>query len=360
MTPEQDARFQLVNIPGQVMQSEVEVGSGDVDVVNQGLGMATSYMRQNGPVRPIQRGYQAPKMTKQQYKEQEMNEAQGLPSNLDEASRVVNLEKTVSNLNTNMAKITSLLERALTPQSVLVQPPTPPVRPVGPPPVPTTMRQLEAETQLPQVSIPSVLATETLTPEVVPPTSPPVSFQPVSQPPASPEMIQEVTNYDPAPQTATLQRPAPVTLGPTGSTGPNPDEDRYELTEESLPGEANEEVAEEPVQAPVDVVEMKRLSRQQMLTDQVTSWLGSKDTHKFWKRFISSACNKNLSYNTWPPEFQGPFDKKFLEMVNDPSFVSVICGRITKMQMGHLVSPHVAGAFVVVTAGFLAFALLEQ
>lgn len=137
------------------------------------------------------------------------------------------------------------------------------------------------------------------------------------------------------------------------------DEDRYELTEESSPGEAKQ-LATEPTLTAEDLEETKRLSRQQMLTEQVSNWLKTKDTHKFWRQFIAGTCNKNLSYNTWPTEFQEPFDKKFKAMIDDPAFISVLCGRIVKMQMGHLVAPHVAGAFVVATAGFLAFALLGE
>lgn len=369
MTPEQEERFHLVNTPGptvnisgQVTQAGMPVESVEVNIVSEGLERAMSYMSKNGPLRPIQR-FQAPKITQQQLEEQKMNEAQGLPSNLDEASRVVALEKTVSNLNSNMAKITDLLEKALQSQSVLEQPPIRQGKLVDRPPYsPRNLNPIVVENRQYPVSIPSVLATETQIPEDERPISLQGFCPQPSPPPASPETIVHTKEYDgmriaefDGPNTG---RVAPVTLGPTGSTGPDSHEDRYELTDESSPGEA-EEVIDEPTPPPVDVAEMKRLSRQQMLTDQVTDWLKSKDTHKFWRQFIAGACNKNLSYNTWPPEFTGPFDKKFKSMVADPSFVSVMCGRITKMQMGHLVSPHVAGAFVVATAGFLSFALLD-
>ncbi len=109
----------------------------------------------------------------------------------------------------------------------------------------------------------------------------------------------------------------------------------------------------------VNAAETKRVERHQILTDQTMDWMKTRDTHKFWRRFLSGTCNKNLSYNTWPPGFQSAFDERFNAMVNDPCFVSTLCGRIIRMQNGHLVACHVAGAFVVATAGFLSFSLLE-
>ena len=325
-----------------------------------------------------------------------MNEAQGLPSNLDEASRVVALEKTVSNLNSNMDKIASLLTQVVKgqpsndpatqppiginpvsasrnlQQSVFAPPPIPQVNPAAQLSEPVFLNPPGGKTPMPLPSPPPVQEMETRTSRLEL-----LGSQPDSSPQASPPSVspETVPNPDDVPEKYFRQfktpdeviteeldkykQPVAVTLGPAGSTGPDSHENRYELTEMVSPGEIVA-VAEEPTPTPEDVVETKRLSRQQMLTEQVTNWLKSKDLHKFWRQFLAGACNKNLSYNTWPPEFQGPFNEKFKAMVADPSFVAALCGRITKMQMGHLVAPHVAGAFVVVTAGFLSFALLEQ
>lgn len=375
MTPEQMERFHLVNIqepgvntPGQVMHQGMPAESVEVDEVSEGLARGVSYMARNGPVRPVQK-VPARMITRQQLEEQKMNEAAGLPSNLDEASRVVALEKKILNMSTNMDKILQLLSQPsnapametppkevyTVPQGHLLQeqglPPTPQASPDVQPSELESWNQEVWANQTVQTSTHPDQETGRPTPEVELRESPLGFSQQALQLPVSLET-----------RTVTPEKffgPTTVTLGPTGSRGPGPDEDRYELTEEVSPGEVVA-VAEEPEPTPEDVVEMKRLSRQQMLTEQVSNWLKSKDTHKFWRQFLAGACNKNLSYNTWPPEFQGPFNDKFKAMVADPAFVSTLCGRITKMQMGHLVAPHVAGAFVVVTAGFLAFALLDQ
>ena len=107
------------------------------------------------------------------------------------------------------------------------------------------------------------------------------------------------------------------------------------------------------------LAEQKKLERIEQLSRQTHVWLGSQKVHKFWRTFLSGTCNKNLSYNTWPPEMQKQFDDRFDQMVKDPVFINTLCKRILNMSMGHLVSPHVAGAFIVASAGFLSFALID-
>jgi hypothetical protein len=159
-------------------------------------------------------------------------------------------------------------------------------------------------------------------------------------------------------------------MGTVGSTASEnvADFDQYEVVgEEELisPGENQVEVSATEALAAVeevpqvDAAEVKRVERHQILTDQTMTWIKTRDSHKFWRRFLSGTCNKNLSYNTWPPEFQAAFDERFNAMVSDPCFVSTLCGRVIRFQNGHLVAPHVMGAFIVATAGFLSFSLLE-
>lgn len=395
MTPQQADRFNLVNTQesvvnqGQTMTQGMMPSSESIDEIGQGLSQSIRYMAKNGPTRPVQK-VPARMITRSQLEEQKMNEAQGLPSNLEDASRVIALEKTVSNLNTNMDKIASLLGQVVRGSQPLnvpdtqVSTPPPPVPPAPLPlsaplptpqvspdvePVPIGLNLPSAEKNLAQVSTLPDQEMEPPTLEVVPPASPPVSFQQLSPPEDSPETKpeslsdQDIIDFSRGaqPPSGAAQPIGSITMGPTGSVGPDAIDDQFRLTDESSPGESvSVAVIEEPDPTTEEVAETKRLSRQQILTDQVMNWLKSKDLHKFWRQFLAGACNKNLSYNTWPPEFQGPFNDKFKAMVADASFVAALCGRITKMQMGHLVAPHVAGAFVVVTAGFLSFALLEQ
>jgi hypothetical protein len=412
MTPEQEVMFKLQNTftPGQSMsQTTMAQPEPEMDEVNQGLALTMVHMAQNGPVRPIQRG-RAKTMTKDQYKEQMMNEERGLPSNLNEASRVVALEQKIKNVDSKLDQILG----ALTGQPV-APPPTPQERPVVEQPESVDCKartvppgQLRYHPPLPTDDPP----TETPIPEV--PVSLPATSQQPSLPLASPE---------------TVLLPSMVSLGPVGSQGPDPTSDTVSLGEDighhifkvDPPREGEDEMGpffrsvcqgsnqvecvkcgscfpmkalsdgtldvddpkcpncpiedaqsspsenigidaliEEDGTPAVDPVEEKRLERQQILTDQVATWLKAKNPHGFWKRFLASACNKNLSYNTWPPEFQASFDERFKQMIQDTQFISTLCGRILRMQNGHMVSPNVAGAFVVVVAGMLSFALLGE
>lgn len=401
MTPEQMKMFQLqaapdpvVNVPGQVAQAgDPMVQSMEVNVVSEGLANSIAYMARNGPTRPIHRG-RAKIMTKQQLEEQKMNEAAGLPANLDAAARVVSLENMVRNLNDNVGKMAQILTQvveAREPTTLQPAPPptplaveakeyaalhTPPERPAAEPLPQLGQNPTSAERNLRQ-SPPPAQRTVTPIPPSAAPESPPGTYHQASPPQVSPETLTQnevdeiLTNgargsgraageveceafYGKAPQ---------VSLGTVGSGGQGDGFDRFELTEPEevvSPGEDQILDQEEPVVHPaLDPVEQKRLEHQQILTDQVTTWLGQKDPHKFFRQFLSGACNKNLSYNTWPQDFQGKFNERFKAMVTDPCFVSTLCGRITRMQNGHLVAPHVAGAFITVMAGFLSFALLE-
>jgi len=363
----------------------------EVNVVSEGLAQTVQYMASNGPTRPVQRG-RAKTMTKQQYKEQEMNEAAGLPSNLEEASRVMALEQKIGNVDAKLNAIIAavsppgmsemqpalnvqptptpapvyqktfvndppLLTPIPAPQSslyynrqgqVVAPPPTPPERPAVEPPVvlhSSTPDGTIAAVESPVPACPHpAQPTAPPTPSPKPQVSQPATFLPNSQLEASQETVPPI--------------PSPVSLGPVGSQGEGADFDQFEIIEsgEDTHGSL---VDQEEVPPAIDPVEQKRLGRQQILTDQVANWLKGKDCHKFWRQFLAGACNKNLSYNTWPVEFQTVFNERFQAIVSDPLIISSMCGRITRMQMGHLVAPHVAGAFIVVAAGFLSFALME-
>ena len=390
MTPEQEQMFKIqnspepMNIPTHMVQmGEEMVGVEGVEEVNHGLALGMEYMRQNGPTQAIHRG-KAKMMTKQQLEEQRMNEAKGLPSNLEEAGRVVGLEQKVSEIGETVNKLATVLggfiqsqqppnpyplptdapithprnlvlEIKPTPTDLSQPPRTAPVGDVGQPHTPQEKPVAEpldssapngtlAAVLNPPTPLLPVLPTVKLTGVVETPESVPDSSRPVTPPQASQE----------------TQPPTPsMALGPVGTPGPVVEHsDQFQLTEESSPGSDVSVLVEE--EAPqVDPVEQKRLERQQILTDQVTDWLKSKDPHKFWRQFIAGSCNKNLSYNTWPKEFQDPFNERFQAMITDPIFIASLCGKVVKFQNGHLVAAHVMGAFIVATAGFLSFALIE-
>ena len=476
MTPEQEQMFNIrsspqpMNMPTHSVQAGGEMDDVEgMEIINHGLALGMQYMAGNGPtqarhsIQDRARGLDQNKITKQQLEEQRMNEAKGLPSNLEEAGRVVDLEQKVSQINDNINKLTGVMTQLIQSQQTqsapqikgqpgeefymggdgtlrptpklgfkptptdlsqpprtkapgsVGQPPTPQVKPVaGPPLLGRNLTSVEKNIQqLKALDLPTDgPTTQDGTQESVPDSSQPVTPPPVSQETPTQPTDEERTVPDPNEipekyydaveiggkvihtertetpikeevqrrveglqeevdtiilQEADMISPTPnMALGPVGTPGPQ-FENRYtqflldndiQLADESSPGSDVSVLVEE--EAPqVDPVEQKRLERQQILTDQVTDWLKSKDGHKFWRQFIAGACNKNLSYNTWPKEFQNSFNERFSTMIADPIFVSSLCGKVIKFQNGHLVAAHVMGAFIVATAGFLAFALIE-
>jgi hypothetical protein len=353
------------------------------------------------------------KLTKQQLEEQKMNEAAGLPSNLDEATRVVNLENQVSQISESVGQMANLL-KAMVQQSQLTPslaglPPTHQVRPAAAPRQRPSPEQIVAEAPQPPTFPPLGLLTEPVIDVPVTPESQADTSPRNSPPQDSPEMsISEAVREQMKPvaedfrqwkerrdelaaeetqsiddlvaqkkqelaeleqQVATPQ----VSLGGVGSGATDSSLEELstgvaeagqragKASAEAYWGEDELRVEETPEEPPTpeERAEDKRLERQQILTDQVCNWLMSKDPHKFFRQFVGGTCNKNLSYNTWPQGMQVAFDERFNAMIADAEFVSTLCGRITKFQNGHLVAPHVAGAFVTVIAGFLSFALSE-
>lgn len=157
-----------------------------------------------------------------------------------------------------------------------------------------------------------------------------------------------------------MSEPPVQQMEPMTETGPPEDEvmGAAAMPETDVSLEDVEAAVEEspPLEAAGDVA---RLEKQQILVDQVTQWLQEKDPHKFLRRFIGGSCNKNLSYNTWPPELQKAFDARFNQMLADPLFISSICNRVLTFQTGHMLAPHVVAAFIVVCVGMLAFSFAE-
>jgi hypothetical protein len=397
MTPEQEQMFNLQNAPLQSQPSMMGEGGvamvgpdqpDETMVVAGGLARSAQYMAQNGPTRPIQRVNTTPKMTKAQYREQVMNEQMGYPSNLEEANRVKNLETQVSNIHQGMDRIL----QALNPQPHVpphhstapahpapyqpgVAPPTHPAPPPGVDPSrippPPSMQYPHPMTQ------PPVHPTDQPTVQVVvPPSStppPPETAGPVSMGPTG-SVIPTVTHdgithpvgqgvqyqYDrvgnaylpdgtPVPDPQPIQvLPPPVQEFPTGGDMP-PAEIPIEQIEPVLEAQPD----------PSAVAEQEQLVHLQTLVSQVQEHLRTKDAHKFLRRFIAGSCNKNLSFNTWPPALQDAFNQRFQPMLDDATFISTMCKRILSFQNGHLVAPHVAGAFITVCAGIIAFTMAE-
>lgn len=320
-----------------------------------------------------------------------MNEDDGYPSNLEEATKIKTLETQVSNINTNIENLARVMSQALGGPNP-APPPIPQANladePIAVPP--EQLRILAAyqmETPVLQTATPTAPTSEppSSTPPLPVPGSGPATPDPgpivdLGPPPGQPgsnlgpmtdpdgyvEMMTakglvrvpmvDVNKY---PVVKTVPKP-PMSLGPVGSNvgqGLPPDLENFveDEAEDVIPLLAPAEVVPEPQ----DQEAVGKLDRHQNLVGQVTEWLQTKDVDKFWRRFVAGSCNKNLSYNTWPLEIQRYFNKRFHQLLQDPAFVSRICKQILTFSNGHLVSPHVAAGFIVTTAGFLSFALLE-
>ncbi len=332
----------------------------EMDAASRGMANAQHYMAANGPPFPIQlqRNLNQPKiMTQAQLEEQKMNESQGLPSNLDEASRVVALEGKMETMSGGINAILQHLQGG--------PPPTPQVRPDAVPPVQPTQPLPPPRVQVPMTTpefIPPVPPTVLPTTRPASPGSTPAFFPHHSNPPETEEarieaIVQErlaaITQADLEDGVEVLdeQLQDAKRIAHAGRNS-------IELTEDALsPDEMEIEVVEEPE---IDHQENLRLQRLETLVTDATQWIKVKDPLKFFKRFIGTTCNKNLSFNTWPATTQAAFTERFETTVRDPSFISTVCSRIMNMDNGHLVAPHVAGAFITTLAGFLSFAMTED
>jgi len=362
MNQDQMEAFHLREVPdpaGMGTTQYVNAGGNqqvnEMDVASQGMTNSLRYMQSNGPTYPIQlkRNLRQPTtMTQAQLEEQKMNESQGLPSNIDEASRVVALEGKIETMEGGINAILQHLQGG--------QPPTPQARPAVVPPVRTSLLPVPPPVPVPRlipVPVPPDPEMARLTTQPVSPVSTPDFFPHLSTPTETEsDRIERIVQERLAEARAKSDEQDQIQLTEERPYGV--DRDPIQLTEEALsPDEISVSVVEEPLV--VDQAEQLKLQRQETLVSQTTQWIQVKDPLKFFKRFVGTTCNKNLSFNTWPATTQAAFTERFDAMVRDPSFISTLCGRILNMENGHLVAPHVAGAFITVIAGFLSFAMTE-
>jgi hypothetical protein len=353
--------------PVDLSQSTVamaeSIQSDEVEIATSSLAQAYQYMEANGPVRPVQ-NQRRKVMTKAQLEEQKMNEGDGYPSNIGDATRVRSLEAQVANINSNIEKLANIMGQAV--QGNRGQRPTPPVQ--RDPLYPEQQRQGQTSRSVSRGMGPT-------DPLMGPPTPPP------EEPPFPGHTVQTFTTGD----GNVTYPPPPVSIGPVGSAPSTPPDDVV-----AQPGSPTDIMTQQVAElmknqvvdetsgylAPVDgvddpsgqireivdkeaVINQESIEKHQILTEQVQEWLKTKDPYKFFRRFLAGTCNKNLSLDTWPHPLVAAFTTRFYPMLQDHVFVSTICQRIKTFQNGHLVAPHVAGAFVTICAGILAFSLAE-
>jgi len=342
MTPEQEAMFRLQADPGYqpptpgeaavpIPADSAMIEDGVVDAVQGGMGMSWQWMARNGPVRPVT-SRRPSTITKGQLQEQKERENMGLPSNETEATRVVALEQKVDQLVGMMTNILQAKELAVpTAGPSGGPPPTPPERPdavpsvthPGFPPMPETS-SLTLELVVPPMGLPEAVG------------SPGEFHGPLERPMGAPvETMGELAQRRRGEVGAVLPIPPdPLREEPVVTT--------EELTEPVM--------LQEPVPDPL-------LEKTQALAGRVSTWLAAKDPLRYWKSY-TGGLNKNLAFNTWPPEMQARFQVRFNQLLKDSSFVSAICQHMVQFQNGHMLGEGVAAGFVVVIAGMLAFTVV--
>lgn len=320
-------------------------------IAAEGLGYAYRDMAKNGPIRPTHIG-RARTMTKAQLATQKANEAEGLPSNLDEAQRVKDLEGKVASIETGVCNILELLNGQSSPAS------TPPSVPTGGTPV----RQDGSPILInPSVTVPPPNPTSTVSSE---------STEPVNKQPK----LRQVTLKDGRKISVPQHSPPAMNLGPVAEAPDALPPEQYEFSNHAVPVQEppNPALWQEPGVPPddwddpvvavaktdvVDAVPDPKLVRIQQLVQDVNDFMRANDVHRFWRRHLSQKVHRHIGYNGWPKVMQMEFDKRFKGFLSDPQFVTSVCRKVMDMEMGHALGAKWVAGFLVVTAGFTAWAL---
>ena len=297
-------------------------------------------------------------MTKAQLEQQKAREAQGLPSNEDEAMRVVALEQQVSQMADAVSKILQAVQGGGAPAQPMPQ--YPPLVTSTPPPFNT------ATTQFPESSV-----ARPLTPQELP-----AGYHYTRE-----GQVVEIRggNLPTSPPAVNQMGTPPLGLAsaPGASTPPQPQPPMTPEAEDAAYGAMNESLYESDPNVPASAAEALQQSqagvgtsspattrvgaeveKQQRLFDAVVAWLGRKDVHKLWRLYTAS-LSRQLAYNQWPQAIQRAFDERFAALLRDGTFVSTLCGRLVTFATGHLITDEVAGRFVLVMAGMIAFGLVD-
>ena len=311
MTPEQEAMFALEE------GSQPAQGAGGLtesQAVGMGMGQAAKYMATNGPPYAIHLA-PAKTMTMQEFKEQEMREKMGLPSNASEAERVQTLESKVEKIETGISQILSHL-----------------TNPGGATPTPT-------QTPMPVLTQAEEEAIQRA--ETPLPTSPqelPQQHKTVTLKSGKKVLIP------------TIQRQA-LNLGSTPEeivTTPGPEEDDL-WTEDQIVAQV-EVPEEEPVEDP-------RLVQLQKLVEDTINFLKTHDPHRVWRKHLSTHLHRQVGYSGWSKKLQGEFDKRFQSFLSDPQMITTTCRKVLEMELGAAVGVQWVATMLVMAAGWAAFAM---
>lgn len=318
-----DPRVLIVDASGGNPQT-VEV---DADMIAaEGLMLAERQMLKNGPSRP-NRGHQK-LMTKAQFKEQEMNEAMGYPSNLEEAEKTKSLEKKVAGLESGIAEILSRLSggtNVVVPQLCY------------PPPVQSS----------PSQSFPATLQRKVVRPVRV--------TRPVSKPPVLTETLttmnqatQEVHEESPIDSEPFTSRRTPLNLGTTDQ------ENRLGLVDSDYHLENPDMWIEQPASEVEVDPKIERLAR---LLVEVTAYLTTHDCRVFFSNILTRTISRHLGFNSWNVNVRAWFLESFKTILADPVFLRGQILGVMCTEMGHALSVKKIAELCIAAGGFLAYSL---
>jgi len=268
--------------------------------------MSQQYMQRNEVGAPKQ---QAVVMTKAQLEEQKMNEAQGYPSNLTEASKVQKLEQQMAQLSEGMSTLLSHMNGGIAQtSSPIPMPPPNPQSNVG-------------------LSYPTVSEVENGSPN---------SF--------APKVVQRSDG------SKMVVKPSFPTVGQTGGISVEDVEDVDE-------GDGSDSWATDPEVDPSLAVEEAQSVKVAALVTEVALLLRTKQPLKFFQSALSKAVGSRfLAYEAWPLAFRQQFDKQFNECLTDSVFLTKQVEKVLTFENGYAASPKRVAEMVVLTAGMIAYA----
>lgn len=271
-----------------------------------------SMLRTNGPVQPRHIRRQVT-ITPAQLAEVKMNEKQGLPSNLEEASRVKQLEG-------QMSRIELLL-------SHLVGQPAPQQTP-DPQYVPEPEHQL----------FPGHVA---------------------QSPSNDPELSNSSSGLSPSPKRQVRLSNGTVVNAPSLPSAPTTNrmippmslgEGETLVETEADPFEGGEDV-------PVAVQNDPQAEQIANLVGMVRQCLMTKDPHKRFRQVLPNLIGRHAGYSGWGKATQVQFDERFSQTLSDPVFLKNIVVKVLDMECGHGLSPQKVADLATLCAGFVSFAL---
>lgn len=259
-----------------------------------------------------------------------MNEAEGYPSNTDEAQKVKDLERTVEGMS---AGINAILDRLDGPSYQ------------GSPPLARLSGMAQVSPVEPQVNSQTRASVQPNQSQTVPPVSPAVEMQPTEK---------VVTLAD------GRKVKVPLTLGPATTESQAPVMEQIQeaplIEQPDNSGGSGWDDVVEAVKEPTKPVVDLKAERTATLVTNVYEFMKANDPHRFFRRQLSG-IHRHLGYNGWSKDLQKDFDARFQALLGDSVMVTNVCRKVMDMEFGHILGAKHVTSMCVATAGFLAFAL---